>query len=190
MTTQWTIAQKNLDKVIQDFAELGNALEWQFMASGVSRMSDDMKIKLCSSSSRSHQEWWLAARAAHRTPSPSSANPLYLFHAFSHPLYDVTMPTVWRILEWGCEGSLFSSISSRTPPPPLHGAMTPEGLNPTLLPKRAAELREEDRRRRGRPSLRWEDCEERCEEGRRGGRLEEEDKRQRRVETTISWGGE
>ena len=31
---------------------------------------------------------------------------------------------------------------------------------------------------------------ERCEEGRRGGRLEEEDKRQRRVENTIRWGGE
>ena len=26
------------------------------------------------------------------------------------------------------------------------------------LPKRAAELREQDRRRRGRPMLRWEDC--------------------------------
>ena len=26
------------------------------------------------------------------------------------------------------------------------------------LPKRAAELREEGRRRRGRPMLRWEDC--------------------------------
>ncbi len=46
------------------------------------------------------------------------------------------------------------------------------------VPKRAAELREQGRRRRGRPRLR-------CEEGRRGGRLEEEDKRQRRVEKTI-----
>ena len=49
------------------------------------------------------------------------------------------------------------------------------------LPKRAAELCEQGRRRRGRPSLRWEDCVKRdvtCEEGRRGGRLEEEDKRQ------------
>ncbi len=49
------------------------------------------------------------------------------------------------------------------------------------LPKRAAELREEGRRRRGRPRLSYE----RCEEGRRGGRLEEEDKRRRRVEKTI-----
>ena len=31
---------------------------------------------------------------------------------------------------------------------------------------------------------------ERCEEGRRGGRLEEEDKRQRRVEKTSRCGGE
>ena len=55
------------------------------------------------------------------------------------------------------------------------------------LPKRATELREQGRRRRGRPRLRWENCvlKEGCEEGRRGGRLEEEDKRQRRVEKTI-----
>ena len=55
------------------------------------------------------------------------------------------------------------------------------------LPKREAELREQGRRRRGSPRLRWEGCvktQERCEEGRRG-RLEEEDKRQRRVEKTI-----
>ena len=45
------------------------------------------------------------------------------------------------------------------------------------LPKRAAELREQGRRRRGRPRLRWEDCVKRaCEEGRREGRVEEEDK--------------
>ena len=53
------------------------------------------------------------------------------------------------------------------------------------IPKRAAELREEGRRRRGRPRLRWEDCVKRCEEGRRGGRQKEEDKRQRRAEKTI-----
>ena len=33
-------------------------------------------------------------------------------------------------------------------------------------------------------------CKERCEEGRRGRRLEEEDTRQRRVEKTIRWGSE
>ena len=39
------------------------------------------------------------------------------------------------------------------------------------LPKRAAEIRDQGRRRRGR-------LRPRCEDGRRGGRLEEEDKRQ------------
>ena len=33
-------------------------------------------------------------------------------------------------------------------------------------------------------------CKERCEEGRRGGSLEEEDRRQRRVEKTSRLGGE
>ena len=36
-----------------------------------------------------------------------------------------------------------------------------------------------------RPMLRWEACKERCEEGRRGGRLEEEEKR-RREEKKLS----
>ena len=53
-----------------------------------------------------------------------------------------------------------------------------------MVDDRAAELREQGRRRRGRPRLRWEDCIKRCEEGRRGGRLEEEDRRERRVEKT------
>ena len=48
------------------------------------------------------------------------------------------------------------------------------------LPTRAAELREEGRRRRGRARMRWRTV-LRCEEGRRGGRLEEEDKIHRRV---------
>ena len=42
--------------------------------------------------------------------------------------------------------------------------------------------------------LRWEACKERCEEGRRGGRLEEEEKRRREEKLSdeagwISWGG-
>ena len=56
-----------------------------------------------------------------------------------------------------------------------------ESMADDRLPKRAAQLREQGRRRRGRPRLRWEDCVslcyERSEEGRRGGRLEEEDNR-------------
>ena len=48
------------------------------------------------------------------------------------------------------------------------------------LPKRAAELREQGRRRRGRPRLRWEDCGKR--DVKKAG--EEEDKRQRMVEKT------
>ena len=47
------------------------------------------------------------------------------------------------------------------------------------ITRRAAELREEGRMTRWRPMLRWEACKERCEEGRRGGRLEEEEKRRR-----------
>ena len=53
------------------------------------------------------------------------------------------------------------------------------------LPKRVAELRQQGRRRRGRPRLRWEDCVKR--DVRKTG--EEEDwnmkKRDRRVEKTI-----
>ena len=42
--------------------------------------------------------------------------------------------------------------------------------------------------------LRWEACKERCEEGRRGGRLEEEEKRWREEKLSDeagwrSWGG-
>ena len=54
MTIQWTIAKLNLNEVIQDFAELEKAFEWECMTCGMSRMTDDMKIKLCSSPSRSH----------------------------------------------------------------------------------------------------------------------------------------
>ena len=52
------------------------------------------------------------------------------------------------------------------------------------LPKRAAELREEGRRRRGRPMLRWEDYVKR--DVRKAGEEEDWKKtRDRRVEKTI-----
>ena len=61
------------------------------------------------------------------------------------------------------------------------------------LTRRATELREEGRMTRWRPMLRWEACKERCEEGRRGGRLEEEEKRRREESYQMrrwrSWGG-
>ena len=51
------------------------------------------------------------------------------------------------------------------------------------LPKRATELREQGRRRRGRPILRWEDCIKRdVKKTGGGGRLEEEDRKQRSME--------
>ena len=59
------------------------------------------------------------------------------------------------------------------------------------IPKRAAELREEGRMRRGRSKGEMGGlCWERWEEGRREGILEEDGKRQGRVEKTIRWGGE
>ena len=56
----------------------------------------------------------------------------------------------------------------------LQGARHVERMADDRLPKRAAELREQGKRRRGRARLRG--LRERCEEGRRGGRLEEEDR--------------
>ena len=42
------------------------------------------------------------------------------------------------------------------------------------LPKRARELREQGRRRRGKPMMRWKDCVKRCEERRETGRRRQE----------------
>ena len=52
------------------------------------------------------------------------------------------------------------------------------------LPKRTAELREQGRRRRGRPRLRWDDCAKR--DVRKAG--EEEDKTGRRRQDTEEGG--
>ena len=55
------------------------------------------------------------------------------------------------------------------------------------LPKRAAELHVDDRRRRARPRLRWVACVKGYmrKAGEEEGRLEEEHKRQRMVEKSI-----
>ena len=67
------------------------------------------------------------------------------------------------------------SLTERLARSRLEWAGHVERMADDRLPNRAAQLREQGRRRRGRPRLRWEDCFERCEEGRRGGRPEEED---------------
>ena len=63
------------------------------------------------------------------------------------------------------------------------------------LPKKAAELHEQGRRRRGRPRLRWEDCVKRDvrkggQERRKTRRIRQETEVERRVEETIRRGGE
>ena len=63
------------------------------------------------------------------------------------------------------------SLTERLVRSSLQWAGHVERMADDRLPKRAAEIRDQGRRRRGRLRLR-------CEDGRRGGRLEEEDKRQ------------
>ena len=91
----------------------------------------------------------------------------------------------WRMVELREETGVQRSLTERLVRSRLQWAGHVDWMEGDRQPKRAAELREQDRRRRGRPRLRWEDCVKRCEEGGRGGRLEEEDKKQRRVEKTI-----
>ena len=86
-----------------------------------------------------------------------------------------------RMVELREETGVQRSLTERLARSSLQWAGHVERMADDKLPKRAAELREQGSRRRGRSRL----CEERCEEDRRGGRLEEEDKRQRRVEKTI-----
>ena len=90
-----------------------------------------------------------------------------------------------RVVELREEAGVQRSLTERLARSRLQWAGHVERMADDGLSKRAAELHEQGRRRRGRPRLRREDCIKRCEEGRRGWRLEEEDKRQRRVEKTI-----
>ena len=78
-----------------------------------------------------------------------------------------------RMVELREETGVQRSLAERLVRSRLQWAGYIERMADGRLPKRAAELREEGKRRRGRPRLRWEDCvkSRRCEEGRRGGRL-------------------
>ena len=52
------------------------------------------------------------------------------------------------------------------------------------IPKRAAELREQGRRRRGRPRLRWEDCVKRDV-----GKAGEEEDWKKNIRDRVGWKG-
>ena len=85
-----------------------------------------------------------------------------------------------RMVELREETGVQRSLTERLARSRLQWAGHVERMADDRLPKRAAELREQGRRR-GRPRLRWEDyrCKEGCEEDMRGGRLEGEYRRQR-----------
>ena len=73
------------------------------------------------------------------------------------------------------ETEMQRSLTERLVRSRLQWAGHVERMADDRLPKRAAELREQGRRRRGRPRQRWEDCVKRdLRRTRRGGRLEED----------------
>ena len=63
-----------------------------------------------------------------------------------------------RMVELREETGVKRSLTERLVRSRLQWAGHVETMVDDRLPKRAAELREEDRRRRGKPRLRWEDC--------------------------------
>ena len=83
----------------------------------------------------------------------------------------VTMADRRRMVELREETGVQRSLTERLVRSRLQWAGHVERMADDRLPKRAAELREQGRRRRGRPMLRWEDCVKR--DVRKGG--EEED---------------
>ena len=70
----------------------------------------------------------------------------------------VTWADSRRMVELREETGMQSSLTERLVMSRLQWAGHDERMADDRLPKRAAELREQDRRRRGRPRLRWEDC--------------------------------
>ena len=63
-----------------------------------------------------------------------------------------------RMVELSEETGVQRSLTERLVRSRLQWAGHVERMADGRLPKRAAELREEGRRKRGRPMLRWEDC--------------------------------
>ena len=70
-----------------------------------------------------------------------------------------------RMVELREETGVQRSLTERLVRSRLQWAGHVERMADARLPKKATELREQGRRRRGRPRLRWEDCAERCEDG-------------------------
>ena len=70
----------------------------------------------------------------------------------------VTRPDRRRMVELREETGVQRSLTERLVRSRLQWAGHVERMADDRLPKRAAELREQGRRRRGRPRLRWEDC--------------------------------
>ena len=70
----------------------------------------------------------------------------------------VTRADRQRMVELREETGVERSLTERMARSRLQGAGHVERMADDRLPKRAAELREQGRRRRGRPRLRWEDC--------------------------------
>ena len=70
----------------------------------------------------------------------------------------VTRAVKRRMVELREETGVQRSLTERLVRSRLQWAGHVEMMADDRLPKRAAELREQDRRRRGRPRLRWEDC--------------------------------
>ena len=79
-------------------------------------------------------------------------------HNWVRKIPRVTRADRRRMVELREETGVQRSSTERLVRSRLQSAVHVERMADERLPKRAAELREQGRRRRGRPSLRWEDC--------------------------------
>ena len=81
----------------------------------------------------------------------------------------VTRADIRRIVELMEETGVQRNLTARLVRSRLQWAGHVERIADGRLPKRAPELREQGRRRRGRPRLRWEDCDWKKKTEDRGG---------------------